>query len=84
MSERRRVWPKVLSEIVHRPSVTTADVVGMLNGSKAQAAQMLRQLATWGYLRRIGFAPTPSGRGRRMIVYEVTPKAEQYLRRVMS
>lgn len=69
------IWHGVLAHCAEEcpaAGFTAADLEQGLKMAYPCAAQVLKRLQTWGYLRVVGFAPPAGGRGRRRKVYEVT------------
>jgi hypothetical protein len=81
MAAKYRIWPDAIAALATRnpPTLTfTAADVAAARGDDnvVGAANLLKRLRDWGYIRLVGFEPPRGGRaaGRRRHVYELTEK----------
>lgn len=75
---RTVIWRRVLWALAAKnpPAFTVADCAAACKLAYPNAAQVLKHLRAWGYVRAVGFAPAAGGLGRQRKVYEVTEKGQ--------
>lgn len=77
-------WKDILASLEGEEEFDAGKVAKAQKMPYANAAQMLKRLQNWGYIRVVGFDPAvrrnPKGRsmgGRRRKVYELTPHGKK-------